>query len=158
MREVTRSDFAGRRCAVFTFLAAALAVATAVALPACSYLPEMPSMPTLGSLKPYRIDIQQGNYLSHEMVAQLKEGMTREQVRFVLGTPLVTDVFHADRWDYVFYRELGDGRKERRHLAVFFEENKLKRFTGENLPTAAPAATSAKPAPDQAAAKNAEKK
>ncbi len=153
MREVTRTDSAGRPRAARTLLAAAMAAA----LPACSYLPELPSMPTLGSLKPFRIDIQQGNFLSGEMVAQLKEGMTREQVRFVLGTPLVTDVFHADRWDYVFYRELGDGRKERRHLTVFFEENKLKRFTGENLPVAAPA-PAAKPAADQAAAKNAEKK
>ena len=157
MREVTRTDSAGRPRAALMLLATAMAAA----LPACSYLPEMPSMPTLGSIKPFRIDIQQGNFLSAEMVAQLKEGMTREQVRFVLGTPLVTDVFHADRWDYVFYRELGDGRKERRHLTVFFEENKLKRFTGENLPVAPQAAApapAAKPAAEQAAAKNAETK
>jgi outer membrane protein assembly factor BamE len=142
MREQTRSDFAARPRAALMLCSAAMAAS----LGACSYLPEMPSMPTLGSFKAYRIDIQQGNYLSAEMVSQLKEGMTREQVRFVLGTPLVTDVFHADRWDYVFYRELGNGKIERRHLSVFFEDNKLKRFAGENLPTAAPPAAAAQSA------------
>jgi outer membrane protein assembly factor BamE (lipoprotein component of BamABCDE complex) len=100
-------------------------------VPACSYLPEMP---TLSTFKPYRIDIQQGNFLSPEMTAQLRKGMTREQVRFVLGTPLVTDIFHADRWDYVFYRELGNGTKEQKRLSVFFEDNKLARANGDNLP------------------------
>lgn len=152
MREVTSPDIAARTRVALTLFSAAMAGLLA----SCSYLPDLPT-PTLGSIKPFRIDIQQGNYLSSEMVAQLKEGMTREQVRFVLGTPLVTDVFHANRWDYVFYRELGDGRTERRHLSVFFEDNKLKRFAGENLPTATPAA-GAKPAADQAAAKSAETK
>ena len=107
---------------------------------------------SLGTFKPYRIDIQQGNFLSADMVAQLKTGMTREQVRFVLGTPLVTDVFHADRWDYVYYREFGSGRKDRRRLSVFFEDNKLSRFEGENLPTetSQPAAGEPKPAPRKA--------
>ena len=53
-------------------------------------------------VKPYRIDVRQGNYVTQDMVAQLKPGMTREQVRFVLGTPLVADVFHSDRWDYIY--------------------------------------------------------
>ncbi len=120
----------------------------------------MPSLPSIASIKPYRIDIQQGNYLSAEVVAQLKEGMTREQVRFVLGTPLVTDIFHANRWDYVFYRELGDGRKERHRVSVFFENEKLARYTSDNLPAAAlpkpaappkPAADPPKPAAEPAA-------
>ncbi len=114
----------------------ALGLSIVLLLPACSYLPEMPSMPSLGSFKPYRIDIQQGNFLSPEMVAQLKKGMTRDQVRFVLGTPLVTDIFHANRWDYVFYRELGTGAKEQRRLSVFFEDEKLVRATGDGVPPA----------------------
>ena len=105
-------------------------------LPACSYLPEIPSLPTFGSLKPYRIDIQQGNFLSQEMVSQLKKGMTREQVRFVLGTPLVTDIFHADRWDYVFYRELPGDKKEQRNISVFFVQDKLDRVAGDVVPKA----------------------
>ena len=113
------------------------AVVLALLIPACSYLPAMPSLPSLpglASIKPYRIDIQQGNFLSPEMVAQLKKGMTREQVRFVLGTPLVTDIFHGDRWDYVFYRELGNGSKDQRRLSVFFDNDKLVRAVGENVP------------------------
>ncbi|MBS0336089.1 MAG: outer membrane protein assembly factor BamE [Proteobacteria bacterium] len=106
----------------------------------------MPSLPSLNGLKPYRIDIQQGNYLSQEMVSQLKKGMTKDQVRFVLGTPLVTDIFHADRWDYVFYRELGSGKKEQRNISVFFEQDRLARVAGDV--TAAPPTTgAASPAP-----------
>jgi len=111
--------------------------AAAVLLSACSSLPELPSLPSLpglSSLKPYRIDIQQGNFISQEMVSHLRKGMTREQVRFVLGTPLVTDVFHADRWDYVFYRELGNGTKEQNHLSVFFDNEKLARISGDLVP------------------------
>jgi outer membrane protein assembly factor BamE len=60
--------------------------------------------------------------------------MTREQVRFVLGTPLVADIFHADRWDYVFYRETPDGKREQRNLSVVFEKDKLARVVGDLLP------------------------
>lgn len=94
----------------------------------------MPSLPSLSSLKPYRIDIQQGNFLSQEMVSQLKRGMTREQVRFVLGSPLVTDIFHADRWDYVFYREVPGGAPQHRHVSVFFENDRLARVSGDVNP------------------------
>ena len=59
------------------------------------------------------------------MVAQLKPGMSKEQVRFVLGTPLLTDIFHADRWDYVYWRETPGGKREQRKLTVFFEDGKL---------------------------------
>ena len=58
---------------------------------------------------PYRPDIQQGNFVSREMMAQVKEGQTREQVKFILGTPLLMDAFHADRWDYPFYLARGKG-------------------------------------------------
>lgn len=84
-----------------------------------------------GPLAPYRIDIQQGNYVSQEMVAQLKRGMTKEQVRFVLGTPLVTDIFHADRWDYVYLLDRPRQPREQRRLAVFFEDGKLARLEGD---------------------------
>ena len=88
-------------------------------------------MPSGNPLRPYRIEIQQGNYLSAEAVAQLKVGMTRDQVRFVLGTPLVTDVFHGNRWDYVYYREPRDGPKERMSVTVFFEEDRLARIVSD---------------------------
>lgn len=89
------------------------------------------------SLTPYRIEIQQGNYVTQEMVAQLKPGLTRDQVRFVLGTPLVSDVFHKDRWDYVFVRQLANSNDfEYRRIAVFFEGDKLKRVEGMAEPSA----------------------
>jgi outer membrane protein assembly factor BamE len=79
--------------------------------------------------------IQQGNFISQEMVSQLKPGMTKEQVRFILGTPLVTDIFHAERWDYVFFRETADGKREQRNLSVVFEKDKLARVLGDLLPS-----------------------
>ena len=87
-----------------------------------------------GWLAPYRIDIQQGNYLSQEMVTQLKRGMTRDQVRFILGTPLVADIFHADRWDYVYQLDRPGQPLVQRHLAVFFAEDKLDRLEGDIAP------------------------
>ena len=84
-----------------------------------------------GWLAPYRIDIQQGNFVSQDMVAQLKRGMTKEQVRFVLGTPLVTDIFHAERWDYVYLLERPGQPRVQRRLAVFFENDKLSRLDGD---------------------------
>jgi outer membrane protein assembly factor BamE len=84
------------------------------------------------SLKPYRIEIQQGNYITQEMVAQLSPGLTRDQVRFVLGTPLVSDIFHEERWDYVFMRQRANSRDiEYRRVAVFFEQGRLKRIEGD---------------------------
>jgi outer membrane protein assembly factor BamE len=90
-----------------------------------------------GWLAPYRIDIQQGNFVSQDMVAQLKRGMTKEQVRFVLGTPLVTDIFHAERWDYVYLLDRPGQPRVQRRLAVFFEGDKLARVDG-NVVAAAP--------------------
>ena len=87
--------------------------------------------------KPYRMEIQQGNFVSQEMVSQLKLGMTKEQVRFALGTPLITDSFHAERWDYVFWRQKANSNeREQRKIAVFFEEGKLKRIEGDAVPAA----------------------
>jgi outer membrane protein assembly factor BamE len=109
----------------------ALLLPIAVLLPACTSV-EVPKVP---GLTPYRIVIQQGNFISQEMVSQLKPGMSKEQVRFVLGTPLVNDIFHADRWDYVFFRELPSGKREQRNLSVVFENNKLVRLLGDLLPS-----------------------
>lgn len=83
-------------------------------------------------IKPYRVDVRQGNYVTQEMVSQLRPGMTRDQVRFVLGTPLVTDAFHGERWDYVYRFVPGRSQKvEQRHLSVFFKEDRLDRVGGD---------------------------
>ena len=91
-------------------------------------------VPKVPGVTPYRMVIQQGNFISQEMVSQLRPGMTKEQVRFVLGTPLVNDIFHADRWDYVFFRETPDGKKEQRNLSVIFEKDRLARLVGDLMP------------------------
>lgn len=83
-------------------------------------------------LKPYRMEIQQGNHLSQEKVSQLRRGMTKDQVRFLIGTPLLTDMFHGDRWDYVFRRMPPNSNKvEERRLTVFFEDGKLDHVEGD---------------------------
>lgn len=82
-------------------------------------------------LKPYRIDVRQGNLVTQEMVSQLKKGMTRDQVRFALGTPLLDDVFHADRWDYVYRYTQGHGEPEQRKLTLRFENDQLVRVEGD---------------------------
>jgi outer membrane protein assembly factor BamE len=99
-----------------------MAVAVAVFLAACS-----------GGfrLSPYRIDVRQGNMVTQEMVAKLRPGMTMDQVRFVLGTPLITDIFHADRWDYVYRFQPGLGEVVERKITVFFADGKLVRVAGD---------------------------
>lgn len=108
-----------------TLLVMAVLAAMGSALSACS------ATAVTDFVKPYRIDVRQGNYVSQEMVAQLKTGMTREQVRFVLGTPLVTDVFHADRWDYIYRFQPGKGEVQERRLSVIFENGQLARLDGD---------------------------
>ncbi len=76
-------------------------------------------------LEPYRIDIQQGNEITQAMLDQLKPGMTPSQVRFVLGTPLIVDPFHADRWDYVLRVEKAGRLVDRRRVTVIFLDGKL---------------------------------
>jgi outer membrane protein assembly factor BamE len=108
-----------------------IALVAPAALAACGYVPRIPGV------TPYKIEIQQGNQVTQEMVAQLKPGMTKEQVRFVLGTPLLTDIFHGERWDYVFWREEPSGKREQRKLVVYFADGKLTRLDGDVVAAAA---------------------
>ncbi|NWK45551.1 outer membrane protein assembly factor BamE [Ralstonia pickettii] len=89
------------------------------------------------AITPYRIDIVQGNFVSREQAAQLKEGMTRDQVRFVLGTPLLTDMFHANRWDYIFSFKRGNTSVvQERRLTVWFDGDRLAKWVGaDELPS-----------------------
>lgn len=84
---------------------------------------------------PYRPDIQQGNFVSQDMLDQLKEGMTRDQVRFVLGTPMLADIFHAERWDYPFRLAKGNGEITTATVVVYFKDDKVARWEGGNLPS-----------------------
>jgi len=102
------------------------------ALGACSSF-EMPSFKAPSFVNAYKIDIQQGNVLDQDMVSQLKPGQTRDQVRFLLGTPLIADVFHQQRWDYVYHFKSGrTGEVETRRLAVFFDaDGRLVKVDGD---------------------------
>ncbi|MEK7261316.1 MAG: outer membrane protein assembly factor BamE [Pseudomonadota bacterium] len=99
----------------------------------------------------HKLDIQQGNVVTQEMVDKLKPGMTRAQVRFVLGTPLVTDTFHRDRWDYFYSFKVGaEGVAETRRLTLTFQDDVLRSVQGDvavkNPSETAPAAAPDKPA------------
>ena len=116
-------------------------------LAGCGQLPTLP----LGPLTPYRIDIQQGNVVTQEMIAKVQPGMSRSQVRFALGTPLVADVFHPDRWDYVYQYHKAGELKEQRRIVVVFKDDKLVRIEGDvvpasSVPGASPAGKKDKPA------------
>jgi len=90
--------------------------------------------PTWRSLGVYKIDVNQGNYLSQDMVDKLKVGMTQPQVRQTLGTPLVESPFRADRWDYV-YEYMRQGQiVEHRKFTVWFADGKVTRWEGDTLP------------------------
>lgn len=88
-------------------------------------------------ITPYQIDVVQGNFVSSEQLALLKPGMPRQSVRDLLGTPLLQDVFHANRWDYVFtFRRKGQ-EPQLRKLTVFFDQDLLQRFDADPMPTEA---------------------
>ncbi|MDT8398477.1 MAG: outer membrane protein assembly factor BamE [Pseudomonadales bacterium] len=96
-----------------------------VTLTACSRLPSL-SFPGV-----YRIDIPQGNLITQEMVDQLRPGLSKRQVNFILGTALVRDTFDQDRWDYVYSFQRGGGERVQERLTVFFENNELTHFEGD---------------------------
>jgi len=78
----------------------------------------------------YKIEIQQGNVITQEMVNKLKPGMTRSQVRFALGSPMISDAFHENRWDYLYRFEQRGRLIEQRKLTIFFEDDHLVRIDG----------------------------
>ena len=126
----------------------------AIVVPALLVAACQGGMPTLPSIAPYRIDIQQGNLVTQDMVAKLQPGMTRSQVRYVLGTPLVTDIFHPDRWDYVYRLEKAGKLIEHRRIAAVFSGDKLLRIEGDVVPSVAePAKPAAAAVPAAAPAK-----
>jgi len=85
-------------------------------------------------LTPYRADIGQGNFITQDQASRLQKGMSREQVRALLGTPLLVDPFRDNRWDYVFDIRRGDGGRDRRRYFVKFESDQLVEWGGDELP------------------------
>jgi outer membrane protein assembly factor BamE len=84
---------------------------------------------------PYKVEVVQGNFVSKEQVEALRPGMSRGQVRDILGSPLVSSVFHADRWDYVFTIRRQGVEAQSRKLAVFFKGDELEKFDGDTMPS-----------------------
>ncbi|HSQ80245.1 MAG TPA: outer membrane protein assembly factor BamE [Casimicrobiaceae bacterium] len=91
-------------------------------------------LPTWRSFGVYKIDINQGNYLSQDMVDKLKVGMTQQQVRLILGTPLVESPFRKDRWDYVYEFSTRGTVREHRNFTVWFADGKVTRWEGDKMP------------------------
>ena len=87
---------------------------------------------------PYKAGVQQGNWITQEQVALLQPGMTREQVRFALGSPTLTSVLHANRWDYPYYYKPGYGDAQERKFTVWFENDRLTRWEGDKQPDLQP--------------------
>ena len=92
----------------------------------CAWLP-----PSLGV---YKLDINQGNYVTQDMVDRLAAGQTRQQVKGTLGTPLLADPFHADRWDYIYEFERQGHLLEHYQFTVYFVDDKLARWEGTEVP------------------------
>ncbi|MCD4547272.1 outer membrane protein assembly factor BamE, partial [Burkholderia pseudomallei] len=113
-----------------------IAAVAVVGLAACSSYDSV-TQRIAQSITPYRITVVQGNFVSQEKASQLQVGMSREQVRALLGTPLLTDMFHADRWDYLFYFKRGSTSVvQQRDLVVNFAGDRLAGWSGaENLPS-----------------------
>jgi|SRR5688572_4326115 len=93
----------------------------------------------------HKIDVQQGNYVTQDIAERVTPGMTRAEVRQILGTPLLADAFHANRWDYYFSNVVGRRAPERARLSVFFENDKVVSVTGQGRP---PGESPARSAPE----------
>jgi len=94
----------------------------------------------------YKIDVQQGNIITQEMLAMLEPGIDKAKVRFIMGTPLLTDAFHQDRWDYVYSLQKRGGDRVQRRVALFFADDRLQRVEGDVKP--APGAIAVEPRRD----------
>lgn len=121
-----------RRPALLLARAAAVAAA-ALGLMGCESLQRTDSL--FGVITPYRIDIVQGNVITREQADRVRPGMSRLQVRDVLGTPLLTDPFHAARWDYVFTMRRPNTELQSRHVVVVFDGDQVLRIDAPELPT-----------------------
>jgi outer membrane protein assembly factor BamE len=109
-----------------------LAIAVAASSSGCSTIDTY--FPTARTFGVYKLDINQGNYLSQDMVEKLRVGQTKQQVRTILGTPLVTSAFRDSRWDYVYEFQRQGRTTEHRAFTVYFVEDKLARWEGDEMP------------------------
>lgn len=121
---------------VFTRRALVPVLSVAAALAGCGSVDNV-SYRIANSITPYKVEVVQGNFVSREQVEALKPGMGRQQVRDILGTPLLADAFHADRWDYVFTINRQGVPQQERRLTVYFKADQFDRTEGDTMPTEA---------------------
>ncbi|KAB2897032.1 MAG: outer membrane protein assembly factor BamE, partial [Burkholderiaceae bacterium] len=114
----------------------ALILLTGVVVAACGSL-EGSGSRLISAVTPYKVSVVQGNFVSREQVEALQPGMSRQQVREILGTPLVTSLFHANRWEYVFTLKKPGEDVQTRKLTVFFDGDVFARSEGDEMPTEA---------------------
>jgi outer membrane protein assembly factor BamE len=112
----------------------AAALLASLSLGACGGMTDR-TRSMLYAVTPYKVEVVQGNFVSKEQVDALKPGMSRQQAREILGTSLLTDVFHADRWDYVFTIRRQGVEEQQRRLTLFFKGEVLERFVGDEMPS-----------------------
>lgn len=104
--------------------------------PVKSYLPDVPRMPRVPLV--YHIDVQQGNVVTQEMIAQLEKGMDKKRVQLIMGTPLIIDVFHPNRWDYYYSMSENGAVPESRRISLIFEGENLARIVGDTKTASGP--------------------
>ncbi len=106
------------------------AIGIGLTLAACSSADRTRS----GFLEPYRISIPQGNYVNQQMLDQVREGMSRDQVKLALGSPLLTDAFHPERWDYIFRFQYANGETQLRRVTIRFQDDRVSAIKSDPLP------------------------
>lgn len=107
---------------------------TAALMGGCSWFSDDSDFKMVSFPVVYKINIQQGNIITQDMINQLKPGMTRSQVAYVMGTPLLPDSFDKDRWDYIYTLQPGGKQRTQQTLSLFFDNDKLTRFNGDFRP------------------------
>ena len=121
-----------------TLRAALMLIAAAVLLAGCAMsVPKMPQlkMPKFGIPRVHKITVQQGNVITQEMIDSLKPGMTRAQVAYIMGEPIVRNTFDRDRWDYIYTLEVPGILEQEKRISLHFEEDELAYFTGDYVPS-----------------------
>jgi len=111
------------------FLILLLAGCSAPQMPSMHWLPSKDNLPFV-----HKIEVQQGNVVTQDMLAQLRSGMDKKKVTFIMGSPIVQDTFNADRWDYIFTHQPGGERPERRLVTLYFVDDKLESVGGDVAP------------------------
>ena len=115
----------------------ALIVVACAVLGGCGTSMSRSTINPVNWITPYKVDVIQGNFVSKEQVAQLRPGLSRDEVKAVLGTPLMASLFHADRWDYVFTLKRQGVEPQSFKYTVYFKDNLLERFEGDAMPSEA---------------------